>query len=81
MPRIKSSPFTSAYDDAGSGAPALLLHGAETREPTLRTITILKAGLCDVRIAAIPGAGHMSPITHRELVNAEIVRHIMAHAD
>ncbi|MBT3550373.1 MAG: alpha/beta fold hydrolase [Rhodospirillaceae bacterium] len=62
-------------------APVLLLHGAETRAPTLRILKILEAGLSNARMAAIPGAGHMSPITHRKLVNAEIVRHIKAHAD
>jgi pimeloyl-ACP methyl ester carboxylesterase len=62
------------------GAPALLLHGADTRAPTISILKILDAGLCNTRVAAIPGAGHMSPITHRDLVNAEIVRHITAHA-
>jgi pimeloyl-ACP methyl ester carboxylesterase len=62
------------------GPPVLLLHGSETRKPALRILKILEAGLGNARMAAIPGAGHMSPITHPELVNAEIVRHITAHA-
>ena len=79
--------FAALFDPANAAAPlsriqapVLLLHGAETRSATFRILKILEAGLGNARLAAIPGAGHMAPLTHRDLVNAEIVRHITNHA-
>lgn len=58
------------------GAPTLLLYGAKTRAPAKAVVRILEAALPHVRSVEIARAGHMSPITHREQVNALAVDHI-----
>jgi pimeloyl-ACP methyl ester carboxylesterase len=57
-------------------APTLLLYGEKTRAPAKAVVRLLSETLPLARSAAIPGAGHMSPFTHREKVNALIVKHI-----
>ena len=56
--------------------PTLLIHGAKTRKPSLAVTQILAGLLPDVRVAAVPGAGHMSPLTHRDAVNRLVLAHI-----
>ncbi len=52
--------------------PTLLIAGAETKRPTLRIVENLEMRFPDVRKKLIKGAGHMSPITHSDQVNAHI---------
>jgi len=73
-------PVNAAAPLARIQAPTLLLQGAETRAPTARILDILEAGIADTRRAAIPRAGHMAPITHRDIVNAAILRHIREYS-
>jgi lipase len=57
-------------------APTLLIYGAKTRAPAKAAVRILEGTLPRVRTAEIAGAGHMSPLTHRERVNTLVVEHI-----
>lgn len=52
--------------------PIMLITGLDTRAPTARVVELLAGVLSDVCMTEIPGAGHMSPITHAEDVNAAI---------
>lgn len=56
--------------------PTLLIRGDRTRAPTRRIVDLLHAAIPDASITEIPGAGHMAPITHPELVNATITAHL-----
>jgi lipase len=58
--------------------PTLLLYGEKTRAPAKAVVRLLTDTLPLVRSQAIPGAGHMSPITHRDQVNALVLEHIRA---
>lgn len=52
--------------------PVLIVRGENTRAPAMRVTEILLDALPHAHLAEIPGAGHMSPITHTKAVNAEI---------
>ena len=56
--------------------PTLLIHGGKTRRPAVAVIEVLAGLLPDARIAAVEGAGHMSPLTHRDAVNRLVLAHI-----
>lgn len=56
--------------------PALLVHGAKTRRPAKAVVEILQRELPDARTLILKGAGHMSPFTQRDAVNALILEHI-----
>lgn len=60
--------------------PTLLIHGTQTRAPAMAVVEELHGLLPDARVQSVAGAGHMSPLTHREQVNALILDHIAAHA-
>ena len=45
--------------------------------PTFGIVALLGSTLPRARIVTIAGAGHMLPVTHREIVNREIVAHIL----
>ena len=66
--------------DAYSGieAPTLLIRGADTRKPVSRVADLLLKALSDIRLEEVPGAGHMSPLTHASEVNRLIMGHIDA---
>jgi pimeloyl-ACP methyl ester carboxylesterase len=57
-------------------APVLLLRGAQSPAPARRIVALLGSTLPNVRMVTVAGAGHMLPLTHRELVNAEILTHM-----
>lgn len=57
-------------------APTLLVYGAKTRAPAKAVVRILTRELPNARAVAIKGAGHMSPFTHRDELNALIIDHI-----
>lgn len=56
--------------------PTLLLYGEKTRAPAKAAVRLLNDTLPLARSHVIPGAGHMSPITHRDQVNALVLEHI-----
>ncbi|MDR5741060.1 MULTISPECIES: alpha/beta fold hydrolase [unclassified Caballeronia] len=60
--------------------PALIMRGQHAPVPTRAIAERLRVLLPAARLAVIPGAGHMGPVTHADEVNAAIVRHI-AEAD
>lgn len=61
-------------------APARLILGARTRAPAKAVVDVLLRTLPTAHLRVIQGAGHMSPITHTEQVNALILEHIEAHS-
>lgn len=58
--------------------PTRLIYGSRTRKPAIAVIEVLKKLLPNSQTETIPGAGHMSPITHRDRVNMLIRSHIEA---
>lgn len=59
--------------------PTLLLRAERSPEPVRRIVGILAAAIArGSRLAEIPGAGHMAPLTHPQLVDPLIADHIMA---
>jgi pimeloyl-ACP methyl ester carboxylesterase len=58
-------------------APALLLRGARSPAPARRIVALLGSTLLNARIVTVADAGHMLPLTHREIVNREILAHIL----
>jgi pimeloyl-ACP methyl ester carboxylesterase len=63
---------------AAIAAPALLICGEATRAPSRRIVGMLAATLRNVRVATIPGAGHMSPLTHPDAVNDAVAGHLQS---
>ena len=58
------------------GVPTLLLRGENSPAPSRRIVEMLAAILPRARVEVIPGAGHMSPFSHANAVNAAIRRHL-----
>nr|WP_207537872.1 alpha/beta hydrolase [Sabulicella rubraurantiaca] len=56
--------------------PTLLIRGERTRATTRRILDLLHSAIPDARIMEIPGASHMSPITHPGPVSAAIAAHL-----
>lgn len=56
--------------------PALLLVGERTTPAARRMVDLLASALVGARVETLPGAGHMSPLTHGDLVAAAVRRHI-----
>ncbi|HSA68166.1 MAG TPA: alpha/beta hydrolase [Burkholderiales bacterium] len=61
--------------------PTLLLLGERSPKPTRRICELLAATLGDARLQIVEGAGHMSPLTHRDAVNALIAEHLAAQLE
>lgn len=59
--------------------PTLLLHGGQTHPRFIRLVEIMDDNLPHTRVEMIPGAGHMSPLTHPEAVAEALARHLDAH--
>ena len=53
--------------------PALVIQGECSPQPTRRICAGLAGTLPDVRLATVPNAGHMCPMTHREQTNELLV--------
>jgi len=64
----------SAY--GGLRFPALIMRGEHAPAPTRLISDTLPTFMPAARLVAIPGAGHMGPLTHAPEVNAAIERHI-----
>jgi pimeloyl-ACP methyl ester carboxylesterase len=56
--------------------PTLLLYGERTRPHFRRITELLAALLPSARLEVLPGAGHMSPLTHPEPVAAALAAHL-----
>lgn len=59
-------------------APVRLIVGEKTRPPARAVIDVLSKALPNAHIAAVKGAGHMSPFTHPRRVNRLIIEHFEA---
>jgi pimeloyl-ACP methyl ester carboxylesterase len=60
--------------------PTLLVQGGCTRLPSRCVCARLRMALPEALFRVIQGAGHMSPVTHREQVNALVAAHIEANS-
>ncbi len=61
------------------GVPTLLVRGTATTQAARQVVEVLADILPNSRLVEIDGAGHMSPLTHAEAVNAAIMSHIDQH--
>lgn len=66
----------TAADLRGLSPRTLLLCGEQTRQSTRGIMEILREAIPHAGYREIPGAGHMSPVTHAALVNEMIVEFI-----
>ncbi len=67
----------SAY--AALRVPTLLLTGTRTPAAEQRVVQRLATAIPNARLLEIPGAGHMGPLTHGDVVDEAIVAHVSAH--
>ncbi|WP_043344045.1 alpha/beta fold hydrolase [Belnapia moabensis] len=67
---------TTLADCRRIAVPTTVVLGAETTPADRRTVEVLAATVPGSRCAAIPGAGHMSPLTHPEEVARIILDHL-----
>lgn len=70
---------TTLAECAGLALPALLLHGELTHPPFIRLTGILAEHIPAARLEVIPGAGHMSPLTHPAALAELLAAHLEAH--
>ncbi len=73
-----SSSLTTLADCRALTCPTLIICGEETRPPARRISEILASEIPGARRTVIPGAGHMSPLTHAAEVAAAIADHLNA---
>jgi pimeloyl-ACP methyl ester carboxylesterase len=57
---------------AGLNTPTLCLYGEYSPSPTLAISRLLGETLPNVILKAMPGMGHMGPITHSDVINEQI---------
>lgn len=67
-------------DFADLAVPTLLLQGSRTTAPARRICDRLARALPLAVLQVIAGAGHMSPLTHAEQVNALLAAHLDANS-
>ena len=60
--------------------PALVIQGERSPSPTRRICARLAGALPAVRVATVPGAGHMCPVTHRDETNKLLATFLAAPA-
>ncbi|HET7876009.1 MAG TPA: alpha/beta hydrolase [Methylomirabilota bacterium] len=58
------------------GAPTLVLHGAATLPRYRRMTELVAEAIPGARLDVLPEAGHMSPLSHPDLVAAAVERHL-----
>jgi pimeloyl-ACP methyl ester carboxylesterase len=73
---MRSAPTPSLEKLRGLDCPTLLAYGTKTRKVAKSVIEALAELVPHARIKQIPGAGHMSPLTHQVQVNQIIEAHI-----
>jgi pimeloyl-ACP methyl ester carboxylesterase len=71
---------TRLADFRSMSVPTLLVRGACSPLPTRRICQLLEPVLPHAQGKTIAGAGHMSPLTHREQVDALVATHIGTHS-
>jgi pimeloyl-ACP methyl ester carboxylesterase len=64
----------------GVPVPTLVLRGSDSPRPTRRIAELVAAALPQAALRTIAGAGHMLPLTHREVVNAAIAEHLFRNS-
>jgi pimeloyl-ACP methyl ester carboxylesterase len=69
----------SAYRDLR--VPLLLLSGSESPVAARKVAERLARSFARARVVTVPGAGHMGPLTHADLVNETIAGELSAHAE
>jgi pimeloyl-ACP methyl ester carboxylesterase len=69
---------TSLEDLDRFSAPSLVMCGEKTTIPDRRVTEILRDHIPECRYEIIPGAEHMSPLSHPELIAEAIGRHVNA---
>ena len=67
---------TSLEDLERLSLPILVMSGEKTTVPDRRVTEILRDGIPQCRYAIIPGAEHMSPLTHSAFIAEAVERHI-----
>ncbi len=67
---------TRLAEYGGLDLPTLMLCGTQTRGPAGAVTRLLAETIPGARLETIAGAGHMSPVTHAEAVNAAIAAHL-----
>lgn len=65
---------TPAHAFAALNIPILYLLGGSSPESARAVARVLLPALRDAQVVEFPGLGHMAPVTHPDVVNAEIVR-------
>ncbi|MHA1567445.1 MAG: alpha/beta fold hydrolase [Alphaproteobacteria bacterium] len=63
-------------DYSALAMPTLVLAAEKTRDTTKIIATLLAQTIPGAELMGIPGAGHMSPLTHGEIVNRAIAGHL-----
>jgi pimeloyl-ACP methyl ester carboxylesterase len=53
--------------------PVLVLHGARTKPFWIRGARHVSEHVADARIQEIPGAGHLAPLTHPEVIADDLL--------
>jgi len=71
---------TRLEDFRSLSLPTLLLHGTDSPWPTRRICDLLERMLPRAQLKTVGGAGHMSPVTHRDRVNALVMAHVDTHS-
>jgi pimeloyl-ACP methyl ester carboxylesterase len=67
---------TTLGDCRRIGVPTTVVCGAETTAPDRRVTELLHGAIPGCRYATIPGAGHMSPLTHPEELGRVVLDHL-----
>lgn len=67
---------TSLQDLEKGTPPTLVMRGEKTTVPDRRVAEILRDNIPQCRYEVIPGAEHMSPLTHPEFIAMAVERHI-----
>lgn len=70
---------TTPDDCRGIGVPTLVLVGARTVPRYRRMTELVAEHIPGARLEVLPEAGHMSPLTHPDVVAAAIERHLTMH--
>jgi pimeloyl-ACP methyl ester carboxylesterase len=74
---INAETYTLA-DVAALRMPVLLLHGADSPPPGQAVTQLLAATLAQAQTVRLEGVGHMGPVTHPDVVNAQIAAFLAA---
>jgi pimeloyl-ACP methyl ester carboxylesterase len=61
-------------------APTRLICGSRTTAPAKAVTRLLASAIPNAQVCEIKRAGHMSPYSHTDVVNARILEHIDAHS-